>query len=169
MCGYTQGVGVGHHNFWSIVLDNIWSKYMISRPTMIHWTPVLHSSIDDLVFLWFERKIHESEQRETAWQSLVLFRRKCQYLFFSVRIHNKISCRSFSSITQWVGGNHTGSQCFSYFLIQSGVPCTIFWQHKNKEKGDKTLFCYINIYSNPLLLKRIANILLFSRKIKADI
>ena len=89
MCGYTQGVGVGHHNFWSIVLDNIWSKYMISRPTMIHWTPVLHSSIDDLVFLWFERKIHESEQRETAWQSLVLFRRKCQYLFFSVRIHNK--------------------------------------------------------------------------------
>ena len=33
----------GHHHFWSIVLDDLWSKN-ICRPKMIVWSPVLHSS-----------------------------------------------------------------------------------------------------------------------------
>ena len=47
-----KGVGVSHHNFWSIVSDDLWSK-KIWRPKMIVWLPVLHSCLDDLVdYYW---------------------------------------------------------------------------------------------------------------------
>ena len=134
---------------------------MITDATFIHtWFPMI-----------WEKDLQIRTKRNWLAISSAIFRRKCQYLFFSVRIHNKVSCLSLLSSIHWVGKNQTGSQCFSYFFIQSGVPCTIFWQHKNKEKGDKTLFCYINIYSNPLLLKSIANIqnFSFSHKINAAI
>ena len=141
----------------------------ISRPYMILWSPMQHSSIHD--FLWSERKTYKFAQRETAWPSLVLFSEGnvniCSFLFEFITKFLVCPC---SQVYSGLGGARLGLNAFpSYFFIQSGVPCTIFWQHKNKEKGDKTLFCYINIYSNPILLKRIANILLFSRKINADI
>ena len=45
--GEAKVMGVGHHNFWSIVLDDLWSK-RICRPEILVWSPVLHSPLDGL-------------------------------------------------------------------------------------------------------------------------
>ena len=39
----SQRVGVGHHNFWSIGLDDLWSR-KICRPKMNVWSQALYSS-----------------------------------------------------------------------------------------------------------------------------
>ena len=48
--GRARGVGVGHHNFWSIVLDDQWSK-RICRPKMIVWSLILRWSLLQCVYI----------------------------------------------------------------------------------------------------------------------
>ena len=80
-----KGVGVGHHNFWSIVLDDLWSK-KICKPRMIVSSPVLHSflSLDDPVSSIFHSTNNNNNNQKLIWKSnRIIKQNKSNLIIFS--------------------------------------------------------------------------------------
>ena len=88
--------GVIHHNFWSIGLDDIWSKKMIV------WSLVLHSSLDDLVILWCV-----SKNEFCRWNKLTnlnKYKGKKSRVMFLNKIRKQLSQQCYIVEDIWMNG-----------------------------------------------------------------
>ena len=88
-----KGVGVGHHNLWYIVLDDLWSK-KICRLKMIVWSLVLQTFIlDD--FVWYA-----SQSQEISGWKVWCFKQTIM-----ITLHSKMDIGKYwDTFTLWIQG-----------------------------------------------------------------